>query len=106
MQPSTYQPLYKIHYPISWFHHDRSAEDAYNAVDQEALRRKSLLFHVEHDDYFATLATILRFYEELVHDERNTDDMHALHLATMRSVIDDLLYLSRGYTIKPKEKIK
>lgn len=89
-----YYPLYTINLPKYWLIHDEPNSD-----------HASLLFHVGQNDYFSTLATILRFYEESIHEKNITPEMRELQLKTIKDVMNDLLYLNKKYTILPKDKI-
>lgn len=94
MFPSIYYPLYTITLPKYWLIYDEPANSG----------RASLLFHIGQNDYFSTLATILRFYEESIHEKNATPEMRNLQLKTIKDVMNDLLYLNKKYTIVPKNK--
>ena len=53
--------------------------------------RKSLLFHIESQDYFGTLATVISL-------------KNWAHNDIPKSVIDDLMYLQTNYEIVKKQK--
>lgn len=94
MFPSVYYSTYEVRFPKYWLIHDEPANSD----------RASLLFHVNQDDYFSTLATILRFYEESIHEKNITPEMRELQLKTIKNVMNDLLYLNKKYTIVPKNE--
>lgn len=71
------------------------------AADAERIAR--LHFHIQSDDYFATLATILGFLEETLGDPHpNTSPLPRMEKDLLRSVRKDLTYLSEYYTLTPR----
>lgn len=66
-----------------------------------------LRIHIESNDYFATLATILGFIEDITreHEQRGyqTGPLSAENLKKLRS---ELLYLHTHYKILPKDSEK
>lgn len=88
---SAYYSIYTVSEPRYWLLRD----------EPHAVVR----FHVCHGDYFSTLATILRFYEETLEAGTDTPEMHALKLATVKEVIADLRYLDRHFKIVPKRSL-
>ena len=60
------------------------------AMDQESLQ-----FHIEQNDYFGTLATVI---DLLSQDLRRSG--YARHTATLAGLRDDLLYLQRSHRIE------
>ena len=51
------------------------------------LREKRLKFHIENNDYFGTLATVL----DLIRQSKNNK--------TLKNIRDDLVYLQKNYSI-------
>lgn len=64
---------------------------------------KELLFHIEADDYFATLATVLELLRQTLADPRLQDEshQHEIKLALAR-IAEDLLFLQKNYQIKKR----
>jgi hypothetical protein len=91
MFPSIYYQRYTINFPKYWLLRDEPSHT-------------ELLFHVSEDDYFSTLATVLRFYEESVNSKDISPEMRTLQIKTIKDVIENLLYLSKNYTIVSKDK--
>jgi hypothetical protein len=58
--------------------------------------QKSLDFHIEQNDYFGAVATILDFLRQDL--QRSGHDRHAKTLASLR---DDLMHLQEEYRIEP-----
>jgi hypothetical protein len=62
----------------------------------------STKFHVENDDYFGTIASILSLIKQQMKKDSGSDT------ATFNKVIDnlenDLLFLQKNYQIKPRRK--
>ena len=58
------------------------------------MHQDSLAFHIQEDDYFGTLATVLDLIRQDLH--RNGYNRHALTLAGLR---DKLMYLQRFHGI-------
>lgn len=92
MFASVHYSTYEVRFPKYWLIRDEPSSHA------------SLLFHVGQNDYFSTLATILRFYEESIHEKNTTPEMRELQLKTIKNVMNDLLYLNKKYTIVPKDE--
>jgi hypothetical protein len=103
MFPSTLYPSYAL-LPRYWFFRDEEKENAYLRSSENNPTIERLLFHVNQDDYFSTLATILRFYEESLYDTNITPEMRNLQLKTIKDVMNNLLYLNKNYIIVPKNK--
>lgn len=97
-------PLYTINFPKYWLVRDESKEKIYSSSQDEISDHKSMLFHVYAGDYITTLATILRFFQETIQDEKTPEHMRELQLKTIKGVISDLLYLNKTHTIVPKDK--
>lgn len=105
MFPSIYYPSYTISFPKVWFVRDEPADKVYfPGKGGKEFNHASLLFHVGQNDYFSTLATILRFYEESINDKNIAPQMRDLQLKTIKDVMGDLLYLSKNYIITQKDK--
>lgn len=103
MFPSIYYPTYKIYFPKHWFVRDEPLDGAYLPTQKDSSHQE-LLFHVSQNDYLSTLATVLRFFEETISDNKSTPEMRELQLKSIRSVMNDLLYLNQHYVIVPKDK--
>lgn len=57
----------------------------------------SLQFHIDQNDYFGTLATVLdQVAQELQRSKKETR-----HAATLQRLRDDLMHLQSGYRIEP-----
>lgn len=65
---------------------------------------KSTRFHVEQDDYFGTIATILSLIKQSLqkNPRKNSTDFYK----TLASLEKDLKYLQKNYQITPKIKKK
>lgn len=62
-----------------------------------------LLFHVEHGDYFPTLATILGLIaDQLQTSITNGELPTAYQISTLETMREDLLYLWKHFRIEPK----
>lgn len=83
------EPAYKVYLPSQFENENIHAQ---------------ALFHVSAGDYLSTLASILRFFEESIHDKKITPEMRELQLKTIKGVMSDLLYLNKNYTIISKDK--
>ncbi len=94
--------LYKIRFPKYWLVRDESVDMLYSP-EIENSPHTSMLFHISAGDYLSTLATILRFFEETISDEKTTPEMRKLQLETMKDLRNDLLYLHRHYAIVPRD---
>ena len=73
-----------------------------DAPDDESLKR--LLFHVQSDDYFATLATVLALVKDQLQTaaaEYKAPDEYQLRV--LQTMHDDLVYLAQHYRIVPKD---
>jgi hypothetical protein len=68
--------------------------------DAEDSERKSLKFHIEADDYFGTLATILELLREESHLTAEVQD------SLWGKIIDDQIYLQQNYKIVKKRSEK
>ena len=64
-------------------------------------RKQSLRFHIQSDDYFGTLATILFGEQELM--EMGLTNEKAVR-KTIQRLTKDLVYLQKNYRIIPKGK--
>ena len=95
--------LYKIHLPRHWLVHDEPIQKTY-LRSQDVSNHTELLFHVSKGDYLSTLATILRFFEEAIYEQKLTPEMRQLELNSIKRVINDLLYLDKNFDIVPKNK--
>lgn|SRR3989344_5936550 len=106
MFQSIYYPSYAINFPKLWFIRDKPIDNVYFPSQDRKLDHASLLFHIKQNDYFSTLATILRFYEESINDKNISPQMRDLQLKTIKDVMSDLLYLNKNYVITPRDKEK
>lgn len=61
-------------------------------------RIKNLNFHVESDDYFGTIATVIN----LILQDSSKDDKY--RLTVLGRLRDDLMFLQRNYKIIKKKK--
>ncbi len=97
--------VYAIRAPKYWLVRDEFRDKTYTNR-KEIVPRKDLFFHLSHGDYILTLVTILRFFEEsLINDKSESDEKTKIFkLHAMRGVINDLLYISDHYTLKPNDK--
>jgi hypothetical protein len=60
-----------------------------------AMREDALQFHIENQDYFGTLATVLDLLRQDL-DRRG----YKPHASTLSRLRDDLVYLQRSYRIE------
>ncbi|MFA6586180.1 MAG: hypothetical protein WCS86_03415 [Candidatus Paceibacterota bacterium] len=100
---TTNYPLYTIHFPKYWLIRDEPIKKAYSSTEEDS-HRTELLFHISQNDYLSTLATVLRFFEEAIYKDHLTPEMKEMELKTIRTVIDDLLYINKNFTIVPQKK--
>ena len=105
MFPSAYYPVYRIHFPKYWFGRDKPSGNIYFPAQKDS-NRKELFFHLAQNDYLSTLATVLRFFEETINDNKTTPEMRELQLKSIKGVINDLLYLNKHYVVVPKDQSK
>ncbi len=68
--------------------------------DNERLTR--LNFHLETDDYFPFLSTLLGFAEETVASQDCTQEINAIQLKAIQAARKDLAYLRDNYRITPR----
>jgi len=61
-------------------------------------RIKTLIFHIENDDYFGTLSTILDLLRQ---DSRGNKYISNKNII-LRNISDDLMYLQDNYKIVKK----
>ena len=95
MIASPYYSTYKVLSPRYWLVKDQPKEN----YSYEEVR-----FHVAKHDYITTLATVLRFFEEMIADGQSTPEMRVLYFKKIKELIADLLYLNKYYMIVPKDK--
>ena len=62
----------------------------------------SVKFHIKSDDYFGTIATILRLLKDKI--KKDGCSNAAVLNKTMADLENDLLFLQKNYQIKPKTK--
>jgi hypothetical protein len=92
-----------VYPPKSWLVCDKPIKSIYFSSEEEkSYNHKGLLFHIEKDDYFRTLITILGFYKESVYDKNLSPKMRYLQFKIIKEIIKDLKYLDKNYTIKQK----
>lgn len=66
--------------------------------------KASTKFHIQNDDYFGTIATILNLLKEEI--KKNDCRNSAVFKKTLDSIKKDLLFLQKNYQISPKTKNK
>jgi hypothetical protein len=98
----SYCPSYS-YAPKYWLVHDQNASKIYSSQDEQQ-KHKSMLFHISAGDYMTTLATILRFFEETIHNTKTTPEMRMLQLKAMKNIREDLLYMDKHYKIVAKSE--
>jgi len=61
------------------------------------INKNNLEFHIESDDYFGTLATVLSLHEQnlLKYEEFRVSEM-------LKNKVDELVYLQKNYKIVKK----
>ena len=64
--------------------------------DSGGKTREGLKFHISSDDYFGTLASIMR----LLMDEKLTNSPR--HKEALQKIADDLIFLQKNYKIAKK----
>ncbi len=64
----------------------------------------SVRFHVDNDDYFGTIATVLSLIKQQI--KRGECDNAPLIEKTLKNLEKDLLFLQQNYQINPKTKNK
>jgi len=62
------------------------------------LRKRNINFHIESDDYFGTLATVIN----LVRQEKEKTEKR--QNKTLKNLKDDLIYLQKNYKIVKKKR--
>ena len=66
------------------------------------------LFHLESEDYFGTLATIVSLLKERIHEQEKeaSETSHRLELEVkiLERLKQDLVYLQKNYSIVPKNQ--
>lgn len=63
------------------------------------IAKKSLKFHIQSNDYFGTLATILSLSSQGVMDDKNRDKI-------LNEKVEELIYLQNNYNIIKKNGSK
>jgi len=58
---------------------------------------KNLKFHIQSDDYFGTLATVLDLVRQRIDEDENEHEIKSL-----KNVVKDLMYLQERYKIVKK----
>ena len=64
----------------------------------------SVKFHVQSDDYFGTIATVLRLLKQQIKEDSRADE--AVLEKTLQNLESDLLFLQTHYRIRPKTQSK
>lgn len=59
---------------------------------------KSIKFHIENDDYFGTLSTILSLISQTIGDDKYLDH----NIDVLGEIEEDLMFLQDKYLIKRK----
>ena len=59
------------------------------------MRQESLNFHIQENDYFGTLATVL----DLIRQDLDRRE-YRRHAAALAGLCDDLIYLQRRYRLE------
>jgi len=67
-----------------------------------SMNEERLQFHLETDDYFGTLATVLDLMKQTVDREGYKKDNDAL----LEKLRDDLVYLQTHYSIVPRNTLE
>ncbi|MBU6388488.1 hypothetical protein KGQ72_01250 [Patescibacteria group bacterium] len=62
-------------------------------------RLNKLIYHIETDDYFRFLSTLLGFVEETLADGNHGQDDLSIQLEAIRATRKDLAYLNDHYRI-------
>lgn len=62
------------------------------------MRVESLRFHIKHDDYFATLATVI---DLLIHEKEGIANEQQNKI--LRGIMNDLIYLQKHYKIEKRK---
>lgn len=65
--------------------------------EDRALRKKNIKFHIESDDYFGTLATVI----DLIRQEKEKIEKRQNKI--LKDLKDDLVYLQKNYKITKKK---
>ena len=68
-------------------------------TDHERLEK--LTFHIEHGDYFGSLAALLGFVEERLAGESYDHELACVELEAVRAARKDLQYLNNHCRIEP-----
>ena len=65
-------------------------------------RLEKLAFHIQTDDYFRYLATLLGFAEEALAGDVREQDLASVQIEAIRAARKDLQYLHDHYRIEPR----
>lgn len=65
-------------------------------------RQNALAFHIETDDYFPFLATLLGFVEETLATGDRTQNLTSIEVEAIRAARKDLRYLHTHCKIEPR----
>ncbi len=99
-------PLYTVSSPRAWFFKDRPESMKYLSAAEDEKHRKSLLFHISRGDYFSTLVSVLRFFEETIQNSKDMpSEMRRIQLKNIEIMMSDLLYLEKNYDLVLKKKL-
>ncbi len=69
----------------------------WRVADEDSVR-----FHVENDDYFGTIATVLSLLEQDI--DKNGGPSAAVFKKILKNLEKDLMFLQRHYHIKPNKR--
>ncbi len=75
-------------------------------LQDEGEQPHEFIFHVEHGDYFAMIATILGFVEDAAQKLEEKDEAVKIAQEQITRLRKDLIYLQEHYCIEPKQKAK
>lgn len=64
--------------------------------------KKQIEFHIESDDYFGTLATVLDLVRQAL-EEKQKGPKQAWYMQSLKNVKDDLMFLQGEYKIVKKQ---
>jgi hypothetical protein len=65
------------------------------------MHKKQLERHIENDDYFGTLATVLNLARQTLEKDMRGPKKN-WHIKLLQSVEEDLMYLQENYKIEKK----
>lgn len=65
------------------------------------MHKKQLERHIENDDYFGTLATVLNMARQILEKDMR-GPKKSWHIKLLQSLEEDLMYLQQNYKIEKK----